>query len=76
LRLRVPLTDPERARLAGSVLFDERCERELESIIKKRYRDTLALSDIADPALVLEARTALDEMTQVLGLGSVYEFQG
>jgi len=76
LRLRVPLTDTERARLAGSVLFDERSERELESIIKKRYRDRLTLSDIADPALVLEARTALDEMTQVLGLDSIYEFQG
>jgi succinylarginine dihydrolase len=75
LRLRVPLTDAERARMNGSVWFDERCERELENIVKARYRDKLTLSDIADPALLVEARTALDEITQVLGLGSVYEFQ-
>jgi succinylarginine dihydrolase len=76
LRLRVPLSQQELARLSGSVLFDERCERELTGIVERRYRDRLTLADIADPALVLEARTALDEITQVLGLGSVYEFQG
>jgi succinylarginine dihydrolase len=75
LRLRVPLAETERARLSGSVLFDERCERELECIVKGRYREQLTLSDIADPALVLEAHSALDEITQVLGLGSLYEFQ-
>ena len=76
LRLRVPLEDSELARLGGSVLFDERCERELTHIVQRRYRERLTLADIADPALVVEARTALDEITQVLGLGSVYEFQG
>jgi succinylarginine dihydrolase len=75
LRLRVPLSDSELARISGSVLFDERCERELESIVKRRYRERLTLADIADPSLLLEARTAVDEITQALGLGSVYEFQ-
>jgi len=75
LRLRVPLSEPELARLSGSVLFDARCERELQSIIEHRYRDRVSLADIADPALVLEAHTALDEITQALGLGSLYEFQ-
>lgn len=75
LRLRVPLSEPELGRLSGSVLLDERCEAALEGIVKRRYRDRLTLADIADPALVLEARTALDEITDVLGLGSVYEFQ-
>jgi succinylarginine dihydrolase len=75
LRLRVPLTDAQAARLGGSVLFDERLERALEAIISRRYRDRLELSDIADPEFVNEAWTALDELTQALGLGSVYEFQ-
>lgn len=75
LRLRVPLSEPEQARLSGDVLFDERCERELESIVKRRYREQLELRDIADPLLVDEACTALDEITQALGLGSVYDFQ-
>lgn len=75
LRLRVPLSEPELARLSGSVLFDEDCEQKLVAIVERRYRDRLSLADIADPALVLEAKTALDEITQVLELGSVYDFQ-
>jgi succinylarginine dihydrolase len=75
LRLRVPLSEREGQRLGASVLFDARCEHELRAIIERRYRDRLELADIADPALVDEAFTALDELTQVLGLGSVYDFQ-
>jgi succinylarginine dihydrolase len=75
LRLRVPLTDRESARLGGTVLFDARCERELTGVVNRRYRERLTLDDIADPELVTEANTALDEITQVLGLGSVYDFQ-
>jgi succinylarginine dihydrolase len=75
LRLRVPLEERESARLSGSVLYDERLERELEAIVTRRYRERLELADIADPLLVVEAHTALDEITQALGLGSVYEFQ-
>jgi succinylarginine dihydrolase len=75
LRLRVPLAESEAAALAGAVLFDDRLDHALESIFVRRYRDRLELRDIADPALLLEARTALDELTQVLGLGSVYDFQ-
>jgi succinylarginine dihydrolase len=75
LRLRVPLSESHISQLGGSVLFDERCERALQDIIERRYREQLTLSDVADPLLVDEARTALDEVTQVLGLGSVYDFQ-
>ena len=75
LRLRVPLSETERSRLSGSVLFDERCERKLASIVQRRYREQLTLKDMADPELVSEAHTALDEITQVLGLGSLYDFQ-
>jgi succinylarginine dihydrolase len=75
LRLRVPLSEADIGRLGGSVLFDERCERELEAIIQRRYRERLTLEDVADPQLVDEARTALDEITQALALGSVYDFQ-
>jgi succinylarginine dihydrolase len=75
LRLRVPLSETESANLSGNVLCDAQLERELETIVKRRYRDRLALPDLADPALVDEARTALDELTQALGLGSVYDFQ-
>ena len=75
LRLRVLLDDRARARLGGSVLFDARLESELTRIVERRYRDQLTLADMADPELVLEAESALDEITQALGLGSVYDFQ-
>jgi succinylarginine dihydrolase len=75
LRLRVPLSEAERASLGGNVLFDQHLQRELTHIVTRRYRDRLELSDMADPDLVTEAHTALDELTTALGLGSVYDFQ-
>jgi len=71
----VPLTPAESASLGARVLLDESLEQELQAIVSRRYRDRLALADLADPELLSEARTALDELTQALGLGSVYDFQ-
>ena len=40
------------------------------------YRDQLAPDDLRDPALMQESRTALDTLTDILGLGSdFYPFQ-
>jgi succinylarginine dihydrolase len=75
LRLRVPLEPAESASLGASVLFDEALEERLRQIIGKRYRDRLELKDMADPQLVDEAYTALDEITDALALGSIYDFQ-
>jgi succinylarginine dihydrolase len=75
LRLRVPLEERERESLASGVLFDAALDRELTRIVERRYRDRLQLSDIADPELMREALTALDELTAALGLGAVFEFQ-
>ncbi|MOA51117.1 N-succinylarginine dihydrolase [compost metagenome] len=47
----------------------------LTSWVGKHYRDRLAESDLADPQLLIECRTALDELTQILKLGAVYPFQ-
>ncbi|HYQ17449.1 MAG TPA: N-succinylarginine dihydrolase, partial [Polyangiaceae bacterium] len=75
LRLRVPLDAAQLDHVLPSVSFDEQLEQKLTSIVERRYRDRLSLADIADPQLVREAHTALDELTQALGLGSVYDFQ-
>jgi len=75
LRLRVPLTDEERAAIGARVWLDDKLHAELAQWIGRNYRDRLAPSDLADPALLLESRTALDELTQLLRLGSVYPFQ-
>jgi succinylarginine dihydrolase len=47
----------------------------LNTWVDAHYRDTLHEADLADPQLLIESRTALDELTKILDLGSVYEFQ-
>lgn len=75
LRLRVVLTGEELAALDGRGLLDDARLEALEEIVRRRYRDRLAITDLADPALLDESRTALDEIGQVLGLGAVHDFQ-
>ncbi|MCP6675083.1 N-succinylarginine dihydrolase, partial [Klebsiella pneumoniae] len=47
----------------------------LNDWVERHYRDRLAPEDLADPQLLAECRGALDELTRILGLGSVYPFQ-
>lgn len=75
LRLRVVLTEEEMQALGAGVLLDEAKISALEAIVKQRYRDRLMVADLADPALLDESRAALSEIGQVLGLGSVHEFE-
>jgi succinylarginine dihydrolase len=75
LRLRVPLTASERAAVRGNVVLDETLDAALESWIHRHYRDRLAPADLRDAALLDETRRALDELTQLLRLPSVYRFQ-
>jgi succinylarginine dihydrolase len=75
LRLRVVLTPDELAALGASVILDEAKIDALEAVVRRTYRDRLALADLADPELVRESRTALDEIGQVLNLGPVHAFQ-
>lgn len=75
LRLRIVLTEDERAAANPLAWIDDARIAELESWVDRHYRDRLVLADLADPALLDESRTALDRLTQILGLGSVYDFQ-
>ncbi|SHK79422.1 N-succinylarginine dihydrolase [Halomonas caseinilytica] len=75
LRLRVALSAPERAAVSGRVLLDEALHGELTAWVERHYRDRLAPDDLADPQLAEETLTALDELTGILCIGSVYPFQ-
>lgn len=75
LRLRVVLNEAERRAVAPGVWIDDGLFTRLDAWIGKHYRDRLAPGDLADPKLLDESRTALDELTQILGLGSLYDFQ-
>ncbi|QSP95018.1 N-succinylarginine dihydrolase [Marinobacter salinisoli] len=75
LRLRVVLNDEElKAMHQGVLLTDELYER-LTAWVNAHYRDRLTRDDLADPMLLDEVRKALDELTGILGLGSIYDFQ-
>jgi succinylarginine dihydrolase len=75
LRLRIPLEDAEASALGARVVLDAALEGALAAWIARHYRDRLVPADLADPALARESMRALDELTVLLGLGSVYDFQ-
>ena len=75
LRLRVELTTAERAAVRANVFLDDALADALEDWIRRSYRDRLAPADLADPALLDESRRALDELSGILRLGSIYPFQ-
>jgi succinylarginine dihydrolase len=75
LRLRVPLTPDEERSLGAGVLLDDTLHQTLCDWIDRHYRDRLLPQDLSDPSLARECMTALDQLTQILRLGSVYDFQ-
>ena len=75
LRLRVVLNDDElKAINRGVLLTDELYER-LTTWVEAHYRDELSQDELGDPMLLDEVRKALDELTGIMGLGSIYDFQ-
>jgi len=75
LRLRVMLTEEERAAVSARVFFDDALDRDLVAWVERHYRDRLDGTDLSDPRLVDEVRTALDELTRIVDVGSIYDFQ-
>lgn len=75
LRLRVELTADEARAVNPAVLMNDALHATLTAWVEKHYRDRLTADDLADPALIDESRTAVDELTRILQLGSVYAFQ-
>jgi succinylarginine dihydrolase len=57
------------------VFLTEALFAKLTHWVERHYRDTLSPADLADPQLLAESRGALDELTSILGLGILYDFQ-
>jgi succinylarginine dihydrolase len=74
-RLRVQLNDGERSLMNPGVFLTDPLLESLKSWVNKHYRDRLTPADLADPKLLEESRRALDELTGMLKLGSIYRFQ-
>ncbi len=75
LRLRIVMSEAERRALRGRVLLDDVRLQRIEDWVRRHYRDRLSGADLGDPALLDERRAALDELTSILALGSIYPFQ-
>jgi succinylarginine dihydrolase len=75
LRQRIVLSDAERAAVRARVFWDEALGNELERWIERHYRDRVTGDDLRDPLLHRESLAALDELTRILRLGSIYDFQ-
>jgi succinylarginine dihydrolase len=76
LRLRVVLDEAKLGALGARAVLDGSLYDDLVAWVNRHYRETLGPDDLADPALLLEGRTALDELTQIMHLGSdFYPFQ-
>jgi len=77
LRLRVVLTQQELAiaQKSSHVFLTPARLLQLQAWIEKHYRETLKLADLCDPLLLEENQRSLDELTQILNLGSIYDFQ-
>ncbi|WP_100657434.1 N-succinylarginine dihydrolase [Alteromonas flava] len=75
LRLRVAMNDVELAAVNQQALMNDTQFARLNQWVDKHYRDELSVKDLCDPQLLIESRTALDELTQIMKLGSVYPFQ-
>lgn len=75
LRLRVVLNEQELAAVNQGCILTDKLYSQLQQWISRHYRDKLSINDLADPSLLTESRTALDELTRLLKLGSIYPFQ-
>ncbi len=75
LRLRVVMSEKQIAQLDTNVMLTDNLYDALCAWVEKHYRDALSPSDLADPSLLRESREALDELTQITGVGDIYDFQ-
>ncbi|MBT5856517.1 N-succinylarginine dihydrolase [bacterium] len=75
LRLRVVLTPSEQAAMHQGVLLTNSKVDTLIQWVETHYRETLSIKDLEDPHLIEETHRALDSLSAILGLGSIYPFQ-
>lgn len=68
LRLRVALTDDERADVLPGVWLTPEQEALLQEIVQARYRDRLVMDDLKDPHFYRETQETLDRFEVAFGL--------
>ncbi|MBA4503009.1 N-succinylarginine dihydrolase [Marinobacterium marinum] len=75
LRLRVVMNEAEQSAFNQATRMDDALYQRLVDWVGRHYRDRLMPADLADPQLMDESFTALDELSRLLQLGAIYPFQ-
>ena len=75
LRLRVVLSEEETAAANPHFILDDAKITALEDWVKAHYRDRLTPNDLRDPAFMEESLSAMQALTDLLGMGAFYDFQ-
>ncbi len=75
LRLRIVMTDQERAAVHQGVMLTDSLYSTLVGWVEKYYPNELGSSDLLDPQLAISLTDALDELTGILDLPGLYPFQ-
>jgi succinylarginine dihydrolase len=75
LRLRVVVNDQQMAALHPKALLTNLLYEQLVRWVLQHYRDKLHPDELGDPQLLDESRAALDDLSNILQLGSIYDFQ-
>lgn len=75
LRLRIPLNEDELAAIPQGIVLTEDKLASLKTWVDTHFRTSLSLDELADPQLFHETQAALDALTQLLQIGSIYPFQ-
>ena len=75
LRFKTVVNNDEFDQVNKKFILDSKKLTDLRSLVKKHYRDQLNADDLFDIKLMDESHRFLDELTQLLKLGSIYHFQ-
>ena len=75
LRLRVGLGEEEIAAVHPPCLYTDDGYERLVDWVHRWYPQELLPEDLADPQLLIRSKDALQELTTILNLGTLYEFQ-
>ncbi|PAJ74427.1 hypothetical protein CJF42_10490 [Pseudoalteromonas sp. NBT06-2] len=69
------LSSPETLILKWLGYISDNLYKRLNTWLDRHYRDLIKPEDLQAPLLLMESRTALGELIDILNLGSVYKFQ-
>jgi succinylarginine dihydrolase len=75
LRFKTVVNNDEFDKINEKFLLSPKKLMDLRALVSKHYRDQLNPGDLLDIKLMQESYTFLDELTQLLDLGAIYNFQ-